>query len=159
MSVLSTAVSEPMAMHFALTTAPGHLIRRLHQLAVAQFGHSCAAFDLTSVQFAALTAISQQEGIDQSRLAQYLALDVVTIGSVLKRLEAKQLIVRTVGLDDKRKKCLRTTPKARQTLFEITPHASEAQHQILSPLNSSEQAQFIVLTNKLIQTLEAPNKL
>ncbi len=141
--------------HFEIDQAPGHLIRRAHQLAVAQFGLNCSEFDLTSVQFGALTAIAQQEGIDQVGLSQKLVLDAVTVGSVLQRLEAKQLIIRTVDISDKRRKCLQTTRHAQALLKHITVAATAAQNEILSPLSNSERIQFINLIDKLIKGLEA----
>ncbi len=143
---------------FELNTAAGHLIRRAHQLAVAQFGLSCGAFELTSVQFGVLTCIAQNEGLDQSRLAMHLALDAVTVGSVLQRLELKQLIERSVDSADKRRKCLRITAAAQTLLLAVSPLASSAQTEILSPLNQVEQTQFLALLDKLIQGLEAKHR-
>lgn len=140
---------------FEIEQAPGFLIRRGHQLAVAQFGLSCVEYDLTSVQFGALMAIAQQEGIDQVGLSQKLALDAVTVGSVLRRLESKRLIARTLSADDKRRKCLYTTRAAQTLLKRITPAAINAQTQILSPLSKAENRQFIKLINKLIKGLES----
>jgi DNA-binding MarR family transcriptional regulator len=154
MSVKTLTTPLSAAAPFELDTAPGHLIRRAHQLAVAQFGQTCAAFDLTSVQFGVLTSIAQQDGIDQSRLSIRLALDAVTVGSVLLRLESKHLIERRVDQADKRRKCLHITPTALQILSHITPHALSAQQHILSPLNEAEQIEFIRLITQLIQGLE-----
>jgi DNA-binding MarR family transcriptional regulator len=151
MSVLPTA----LAPAFDLNLAPGHLIRRAHQLAVAQFNSRCAAFDLTSVQFGALSAIALQEGIDQARLAQHLALDAVTVGSVLMRLENKQLIERRLDKMDKRRKCLHTRPTAKRLLRDVTPMAQAAQLDILSPFTAQESRQFMMLVQKLVQSHES----
>jgi DNA-binding MarR family transcriptional regulator len=139
---------------FEINQAPGYLIRRAHQLAVAQFSLSCTAFDLTPVQFGALTAIAQQEGIDQVGLSQRLALDVVTVGSVLQRLELKKLVLRTVDATDKRRKCLQTTTAAKALLEQMIAPATAAQCEILSPLSVDESTQFIWLIDKLIKGLE-----
>ena len=43
-----------------LLDMPGHLIRRAQQISTALFAEECAAFDLTSVQYAALAAIRRR---------------------------------------------------------------------------------------------------
>ena len=46
-------------------TMPGHLARRLQQLAVALFNEEVAELSMTPVQYSALHAICKQPGIDQ----------------------------------------------------------------------------------------------
>ena len=75
----------------AVYTAPGYLFRRMQQIAVAIFIEECRAYDLTPVQYAALVAIRTHPGIDATRLSAVIAFDRSTLGSVIERLEAKQL--------------------------------------------------------------------
>src|SRR5450432_229782 len=60
---------------------PGHLARRFQQIAVAVFHAAVeeAGYDLTPVQYAALTEIATQPGIDQATLAGLIAYDRTTI--------------------------------------------------------------------------------
>ena len=92
-----------------LQTQPGHLIRRAQQIAVAIFVEECAAFDLTPVQYAAMVAIQENEGIDATRLSAQIAFDRSTLGNVLERLEARGLVERYSSPDDKRVKLLKLT--------------------------------------------------
>src|SRR5262245_44514998 len=62
---------------------PGHLIRRLQQIAVAIFMEEAKAFDITPVQYAALLAIDLHPGIDQTTLVNTIAFDNSTIGDLL----------------------------------------------------------------------------
>ena len=52
-------------------TMPGYLIRRAHQAATARFAEemSKAGLTLTPFQYAALSAIAAQPGLDQARVA------------------------------------------------------------------------------------------
>ena len=70
---------------------PGHLIRRLHQISVSVFTSQAAGagFDVTPVQFAALSTIEAYPAIDQAGLARLIAYDRVTIGGVVDRLVQK----------------------------------------------------------------------
>jgi DNA-binding MarR family transcriptional regulator len=70
---------------------PGHLIRRLQQIAVAIFMNETKAFDITPVQYAALLAIDLYPGVDQTALVNIIAFDRSTIGDVVERLIAKGL--------------------------------------------------------------------
>ena len=78
-----------MSDRFAFEQAPGHLIRRAHQIAVAVFAEEVGAHAVTPVQFAILNALMQRPGVDQVTLAQRVAFDAATIGSVIGRLEKK----------------------------------------------------------------------
>ena len=49
-----------MSDRFAFERAPGHLIRRAHQIAVAVFTEEVGAHGVTPVQFAILNALMQQ---------------------------------------------------------------------------------------------------
>ncbi len=103
----------------AVYTAPGYLFRRMQQIAVAIFMEECKAFDLTPVQYAALIAIRTHPGIDATRLSAVIAFDRSTLGSVIERLEAKQLIERKPASSDKRVKLLHLTESGTALRCEI----------------------------------------
>ena len=62
-----------MVKSFNFSDAPGHLIRRAQQLAVAIFMEETAGFDVTPVQFAILNALIDDPGEDQTTLSQRVA--------------------------------------------------------------------------------------
>ena len=99
-----------------LTDMPGHLIRRLQQIAFALFLDQAKAFDFTPVQYAALYAVNNNPGIDQTALCNAVALDRSTIGDVVGRLEKKGLITRRNGSADRRTKSLHITAAGRRLL-------------------------------------------
>src|SRR5579863_4163085 len=112
----SRADDHPLARIYA---APGHLIRRCQQIAVAIFVDEASAFDLTPVQYAALFVIRALPGVDHTRLVNLIALDRSTIGSVVARLVAKGLIRRKAGTADKRTKRLFPTPAGAAVLEAV----------------------------------------
>lgn len=130
---------------------PGHLIRRLQQISVSIFssGMKEAGFDLTSPQFAALTILDENPGIDQATLAGMIALDRPTIGGVLDRLVAKGLVERHTNKTDRRAKRLTVTSKGKETVKELRPVVLASQQLIMSGLSPEEAAQFISLAEKL----------
>ena len=134
-----------------LYAMPGHLVRRSQQIAIALFMEETAAFGVTPVQYAALVAIGEQPDIDASRLSPLIAFDRSTLGHVLARLEAKGLIRRQGGGEDRRVKRLRTTRRGKALLDRIDAAVERAQRRILAPLAPAERRHFMVLLTKLVQ--------
>lgn len=133
-----------------LEAMPGHLIRRFQQIAVAIFHAEVAAagYDLTPVQFAALTRIAENPDIDQATLAGLIAYDRTTIGGVLDRLLQRELIVRTVSPTDRRARSLTISPAGRRMLEKTGPAVAAAQRKMLAPLDEREGAELMRLLRK-----------
>jgi DNA-binding MarR family transcriptional regulator len=131
-------------------TKPGHLFRRMQQIAVAIFMEECAEFELTPVQYAALVAIREHPDIDATRLSAVIAFDRSTIGDVLERLEGKQLIVRRSTSQDKRLKLLQLAPRGKRLLAAILPAVDRAQERMLAPLSRSNRSKLMQLLVQLV---------
>jgi DNA-binding MarR family transcriptional regulator len=134
----------------ALDDLPGHLIRRLHQIAVSAFTAQLEAVgsDLTPVQYAALHTLARNPGVDQATLAGMIAYDKVTIGGVLSRLEARGLIERGVSATDRRSRTLQITPQGEQMLEQISGPVMKAQGDMLRGLSQEETEIFMRLLRK-----------
>lgn len=133
---------------------PGHLIRRLHQASQAIFDGEVAAvsINLTSVQFAALTMIAANPGIDQARLATAIAFDRATTGGVIDRLEAKGFVRREIVKTDRRARQLHLEAAGETTLQAATPIVRHAQTLMLKNLSGKEQTTLLKLLSKVVQT-------
>ena len=129
---------------------PGHLIRRAHQIAVAIFMDECGAQHLTPVQFACLSGVRSQPGIDATRLAALVAFDRSTLGNVLERLEAKNWVARSPSPEDRRIKILHITPEGEALLDGVAARVEATQERILAPLDAAERATFMRLLVKLV---------
>jgi len=129
---------------------PGHLIRRLQQIAVAIFMAETAEFGITPVQYSALLAVRNHRGIDQTALTEIIAHDRSTIGDVVKRLENKGLVRRAVGAEDRRTKRLFITPAGRRMLAKLKTVVDAAQDKIVAPLNARDRTTFMRIMRKLV---------
>jgi DNA-binding MarR family transcriptional regulator len=129
---------------------PGHLIRRLHQIAVGIFLQEAGEPNVTPVQYAALQAVSNQPGIDQRTLARAIALDASTTGGVVDRLEARGWMERRQSPDDRRARQLFLTPDGVQGLIDTLPGMLRAQAQILAPLTPRQRTEFMRLLQVLV---------
>lgn len=139
-----------MVKSFDFQHAPGHLIRRAHQRAVAIFMEETAAFDVTPVQFAILNALIDTPGEDQVTLAGRVAFDAATSGSVIGRLESKGWVRREADTQDKRRKLLWVTPDGEQATLKMKRAVSKAQDRIVDGLTSAERDQLVRLLGKLV---------
>jgi DNA-binding MarR family transcriptional regulator len=131
---------------------PGHLARRFQQIAVAVFHAEveAAGYDLTPVQYAALTTVAARPGLDQATLAGLIAYDRTTITGVVDRLAQKGLLLRQVNDRDRRVRELQITEEGRQILDGIEPAVEAAQRNMLRGLTADEADQLLRLLRKAI---------
>lgn len=128
----------------------GHLIRRLHQKStqVFQSRMRSAGIDVTPVQFAALDVLRSNQGVDQASLADLVAKDRATMGSVLDRLEQKGLVNRKVSARDKRARVLTLSEAGKALLAKARPVVADLQRDILDGLTDEEYEHFLGLALK-----------
>lgn len=100
---------------FSLYSAANAMVRAYRPL--------LAELDLTYLQYMVLLVLWEQDGISVTTLGHKLHLDSGTLTPLLKRLEAKALLVRHVSSKDERMKCLFLTEagKALQEKAQSVP--------------------------------------
>lgn len=144
-----------MSTHFDFARAPGHLIRRAQQIAVAEFARETADHDVTPVQFAFMNAMMDTPGVDQITLANRVVFDAATSGSVIGRLEAKGWVRREADVQDRRRKLLFVTPEGVAALERMNTAVARAQQNMLAPLAPKDQEVFMRLLTQLVAGHEA----
>ncbi|MCK7613454.1 MarR family winged helix-turn-helix transcriptional regulator [Roseibium sediminicola] len=134
---------------------PGHLIRRMQQIAVAVFHTEveAAGIDITPVQYAALVRVAGNPGIDQVTLAGLIAYDRTTIAGVVDRLVQKNFLTRDVSPKDRRAKVLHITEAGKEALKVLTPAVERAQGVMLRGLDDAETAEFMRLLTKAMEAV------
>ena len=137
-----------------LNAMPGHLIRRVNQISASIFAEECAASGLTSVQFAALTAMRENPGVDATRLSSLIAFDRSTLGDVLERLEVKGFILRSPSPHDKRIKLLHLSSQGSKVLKDVEPDVLRVQQRLLAPLDPRDRIEMMRMLTQLIQLHE-----
>jgi MarR family transcriptional regulator, lower aerobic nicotinate degradation pathway regulator len=144
----------PVSPAPVLEQQPGHLIRRLQQIAVALFMDEAQALDLTPVQYAALAAAQRLPGMDQRTLAHAIGFDTSTTGGVIDRLEARGLLRRQPSPEDRRVRRIHLTAEGEALLARAAPAMLKAQQRIVGPLGPADREQFIALLNTLVAAHE-----
>lgn len=137
-----------------LLDLPGHVIRRLQQQSAAVFQDrtKAAGFDVTSVQFAALSTLATAPGLDQASLAKRIAYDRATIGGVVKRLEQKGWVVRMPDDADRRAFKVTLTAEGTAALTEMTPIVHALQNEIIGGLSQEDQDILLGLMKRALKT-------
>ncbi|QNK72966.1 MarR family transcriptional regulator [Variovorax sp. PAMC28562] len=135
-----------------LETLPGHYIRRLQQIAVSVFLQETEPHGLTPVQYSALQGIANSPGIDQRTLARTIGFDTSTIASVIDRLEARVLVLRSASPTDKRVRLLTLTDEGRAVLVAVVPSMLRAQVRMLEPLPKADRKEFMRMLRVLVST-------
>ena len=138
-------------MQLKIHNMAGHLIRRLHQISTSVFQYEMKRhhYDCTAVQFAALHAIAKNPKVDQATIAGLIAYDRATIGGVIDRLEARELVNRAVSKRDRRARELMLTEKGKTTLQAMMPVVANLQADMLAGLSKIEQIEFLRLAEKI----------
>src|SRR5919204_2091665 len=127
---------------FQFLSEPGHMTRRLHQISVSLFLDLVKDFDLTPIQYGALSAVNRHPAYDQRQIAQLLAVDRTTINAVSSRLAERGLLVRkSVG----RRINLSLTQEGQRVLDAAAKMVSLHSDQFLSPLTLPQREQFMNL--------------
>ncbi len=130
---------------------PGHLIRRAHQASTALFHEHMTreGVDITPFQFAALSAIKLNPGVDQATIAAWVACDRATMGGVVDRLVEKKFVLRTVSPKDRRARVLTLTDSGAEVLIHIEQVAAKVQDEITHGLNEDERQTLVALLQKV----------
>ncbi|HKU97608.1 MAG TPA: MarR family winged helix-turn-helix transcriptional regulator [Vineibacter sp.] len=133
-----------------LLEKPGHLIRRAHQFSVAVFEGLAARDRITAPQHVVMTALFKHPGIDQVTLANLVALDKVTTGTIVSRLERRGLLRREQSSQDRRARVLLLSEAGRDLLLHMQDTVRQSQTNLLANLTQAEGKDLVRLLRKLI---------
>jgi MarR family transcriptional regulator, lower aerobic nicotinate degradation pathway regulator len=129
---------------------PGFLIRRLHQIHVALFQKSCAAFEITPLQYSLLSALEQRGTADQTTLADDVALDRTTTTGALKRLQSRNFIERSIHHRDRRAQICRLTKAGATLLRRMEASARTAHRETVADLGKADQKRLIAMMQRIV---------
>lgn len=127
---------------------PGHLVRRLHQIANSIFIDLMKDYDVTTIQYAVLVTVEAHDGYEQRQIGKLIAIDRATINTVTAKLEKRGLLLREhVG----RRIDLHISEKGRALIkgaSKMIPHHSQ---KLLAPLTKTQRATFVKLLEKVVE--------
>jgi DNA-binding MarR family transcriptional regulator len=116
----------------------GFLLHEVARLLRKRFEQISRESGLTRSQWQALAYLAQNEGINQSGLAEILDVEPITLSRVLDRLEACELIERHLHPSDRRARILRLMPAGRLKLMEARKLGEITRREALTGLPDAE---------------------
>lgn len=138
----------------ALREASGHLIRRSQQRHTMLWGQEFTG-DLTGPQYAVVSAIGADSGLDQRAVGERASLDKSSTADIVARLEGQGWLRWARDPADARRKSLHLTPLARTALGEITRRVQLVQQRLLAPL-PADAAEELVDALRIVAYAGAP---
>jgi DNA-binding MarR family transcriptional regulator len=135
---------------YDLYTSPGHLVRRVQQIANAIFTEEVSDRELTPPQFALLVALHRSPGADQISLSREVGIDRSTVADVVGRLRARGLVSRARDVRDARRNTVRLTSQGITLVETLAPAVLNAQERLLAPLDDAERAELLRLLTKVV---------
>ena len=115
-------------------------------------------YDLTSAQAPIITYLFETEKrgleVQQKDIEEYFYLKNPTVTGILDRLEKKSFIVRKVSKDDKRKRLIYLTTKAKKIHEDANECLTNFRNEALKDITKEEFEAVISMINKMSNNLE-----
>ncbi len=135
----------------SLWERPGYLIRRLHQIHVAIFLEECAAYNITPVQYAVMTALLNRPDSDQITIAQDAGIDRTNVADVLARLDQRGLVQRRRSEADRRMRIAALTDEGLRIARDMEHASLRAQATLMKPLSPEKHETLMRLMTELVE--------
>jgi DNA-binding MarR family transcriptional regulator len=127
------------------------LLAQLGAHAARRFGERIANLGLTPPDAGMLRKISDDPGISQQALAEYLGIMPSRMVALLDELESKKILVRKRSTRDRRNYALALTGLGRQALVDLSRIAAEHEDALCAALNEEEKLQLRDLCRRIAE--------
>jgi MarR family transcriptional regulator for hemolysin len=128
--------------------ALGFLLHDVARLLRKRFEQNARGSGLTRSQWQVLAYLAQNEGINQSGLADLLEVEPITLGRIVDKLKTLTLIERHPHPSDRRVWLLHLTPAARSKLAQLRRLGDVTRGEALTGVSETD-------TERLLKTLQA----
>lgn len=126
----------------------GFLLHEVARLLRKRFEQNARGSGLTRSQWQVLAYLAQNEGINQSGLADLLEIEPITLGRILDKLQVLGLVERRPHPSDRRVWLLHLTPTARSRLPLLRRLGDVTRGEALTGVSEAD-------TERLLETLQA----
>jgi len=138
----------------------GFLVHDVARLLRRRFEQNARGSGLTRSQWQVLAYLAQNEGINQTELADLLEVEAVTLGRIVDKLETQGLVKRQPDPADRRAWILRLTPAARPVLTQVRNVGDRTRGEALAGVSEADTTHLLNTLQKLKANLtracEAP---
>src|SRR6266850_6156384 len=126
----------------------GFLLHEVARLLKRRFEQNARGSGLTRAQWQVLAYLAQNEGINQSGLADLLEIEPITLGRIVDKLQILGLIERRPDSSDRRVWLLHLTPAAHPKLTQLRRLGEATRGEALAGVAEAD-------TERLLRTLQA----
>src|SRR5712671_7900544 len=126
----------------------GFLLHEVARSLRRRFEQNARGSGLTRSQWQVLAYLAQNEGINQSGLADLLEIEPITLGRIVDKLQTLALIERHPHPSDRRVWLLHLTPAARSKLTQLRRLGDVTRGEALTGVSEAD-------TERLLKTLQA----
>jgi MarR family transcriptional regulator for hemolysin len=138
----------------------GFLLHDVARLLRKRFEQHARGSGLTRSQWHVLAYLSHNEGINQSRLADLLDIEPITLGRLVDKLQNFELVERRPHPSDRRIWLLHLTAAALPKLALLRELGDRTRQEALASVSESDREQLLktlkTLKSNLIETVDVP---
>jgi DNA-binding MarR family transcriptional regulator len=134
-----------------LSSRPGYLVRRLHQIHSAIFLEECREFGITPVQYGLMTALRNHPDSDQVTLGRNVGIDRTNVADVLERLADRGFVRRVRSKRDRRSMVASLTAEGQKIAEQMYQSMLRAQDRLLAPLQPEFRPAFVAMMIQLVE--------
>ncbi len=132
------------------------LVRHAHRAFVTRLAERLVPHQVSVAEWAVLRMLWQQEGLTQVSLAERMRVQKASLTAVLSSMERKGFLRRTRRDEDRRKRHLFLTARARGLQASLLPIGIAINRHALSGIDPDNAAIAADVLQKLIANLETP---
>jgi MarR family transcriptional regulator for hemolysin len=140
--------------------ALGFLLHEVARLLRKRFEQNARCSGLTRSQWQVLTYLAQNEGINQTRLAELIEIEPITLGRIADKLETLMLITRNPHPTDRRRRLLHLVPAARSRLEQAGEYGDVTHREAMAGVSEADRQHLLktlqALKENLTQACDAP---
>ncbi|WP_175720863.1 MarR family winged helix-turn-helix transcriptional regulator [Burkholderia anthina] len=127
----------------------GYNIRRAYLVIQSTFDAQMEKLELRQADFAVLSTLRHNPGINQKSLADALAIAPPNLATLLDRLESRGLLTRQRSTEDKRNQHVTLTAQGTRLHAQALKAAQQADDAAILDLSSAERQQLKSLLSKI----------
>ena len=142
-----TSAESDAAIMAPLFRKPGFLLARIDQIATVLYAAPSPALTLAQSEF--LRLLAALGTMPQIALARAAGVDKSTTGLVLDNLEARDLVVRSPCLEDRRRAQVSLTARGEAAIREAGAAFDALQRDLLAALDPDADARFLAMLHRI----------
>lgn len=127
----------------------GYNVRRAYLVIQTHFDGQMEKLELRQADFAVLSTLRRNRGINQKTLSEALAIAPPNLATLLDRLESNGLLTRQRSTEDKRIQLLALTPEGTKLHAQALKAAQKADEAAIHKLSGDEREQLKRLLSKI----------